>query len=312
MGKTREYKKHVLSILFSKDSIKSEIYRGLLQDLDSLYGFQAANKSQLAFYKAALKYRGLENTINSKELNFTVSSVRDELSSIIKISKNKGSESFINFHLVYFFLGKTHALEGDYNKALGAFVKAIKHTPRALFIINEAISTIDHMKKEGITIDPLILQELEPFIEWRRSITPEVITGINYGNLVNLFGVSVSKKSIKPSDPITISYFFECLNMLDQEYLICSNFLSNTDFSFSDVSKSEINQQADSMITWKVGELIQVKRVVTPAVFSLKTRNSLPPAGNYFLNLYLYRPGVDAHSISPVVNTQFSVFRIGK
>ena len=272
LGNEREYQKHIISLILSNEITDLPV-RGQYRTGDSL------GPDPTATYRTLLDQ--LKQANNSEEP-----------------------------HLIYYLKGKILFEEKKYNKALNAYIKALTLTPRALFIVKTAIKTRDYMVKNSIKIDQSNAIDLAPFIQWEKTINPQEIVNINFNNSVNLYGISVSKKEITSMESIEITYYWECKNLIDREYIVASYFANGDKLKFAESHTT--GSTGDDMVSWEIGEIIEDKREIKPAVYSLRQNNSLPPNGPYFLSLRLYTGGVDSHSISPIVHTAIPVFEVVK
>lgn len=313
LDKKRDLQKYVLALLFAKEKVPAAIWRQLSVDLKQVAAFGAQRDFPVCkFLQAAVLYEEIVNDGYSQQQRRSVLETGEILNGIIKDVDTKKTDSWMNFHLVYFYLGNVLQLSGKYAQAMEAYAKGLEICPRALFIIDKAAATADSMKKKGIDLDTAISGRLHPFFEWRSKIKPQQETGIVFDNITELYGISVSAPDIRPIDTVEITYYWKCKNLIDQEYEIICNFTNRDQFRFSQSYKSGSDKFGDDMISWRIGEVIELTTTLRPAKYSLRANNRLPPEGPYFLDICLYSAGLESRYLRPGVTAYIPVFGISE
>jgi hypothetical protein len=311
LDKRRDLQKHIFSLLFSKEKIPSPIWRQLAEDMKQFSGFDFQKDFPICkFLKAAVLYEALVNADDRRQLQPSISDIRKQLDEIIKSVDTKKTDTWLNLHLVYFYLGNTLQLENKYVQAMEAYLKGLEICPRALFIVDKAMSTSDLMKVKGIALDASISDRLYQYSLWRKKIKPQQETRIAFENITELYGVSASATDIKPMDTITITCYWECRNLIGQEYAIICKFNNQDQFEFSQSYKTGSNQFGDDMVSWRIGEIIELTTILRPAKYSLRANNQAPPGGPYFLSVSLHSSGLENRYIDSGVRAHIPVFSI--
>ncbi|MCX6984399.1 MAG: O-antigen ligase family protein, partial [Lentisphaerae bacterium] len=311
LDKNRDLQKHLLSLLFAKEKIPGTIWRQLSGDLKQAGSSDTKKDFPVCkfLYTAVLYEEAVASSVGSQRQN-SILAVKKQLNEIIESVDTKKTASWMNLHLVYFYLGNVLQLDNKYCQAMEAYAKGLEICPRALFIIDKAMATADSMREKGIELDKSVSDRLLPFSQWRDKIKPQQETGIEFDNIAELYGISVSATDINPMDTIGITYYWKCKNLIDQEYAIICNFTDQDGFKFSQSCKTGSNQFGDDMVSWRIGEIIEVTATLKPAKYYLRANNQLPPEGSYFLDICLYSGGLENRYFRSGIKAYIPVFSI--
>ena len=311
LDKNRDLQKHLLSLLFAKEKIPGTIWRQLSGDLKQAGSSDTKKDFPVCkfLYTAVLYEEAVASSVGSQRQN-SILAVKKQLNEIIESVDTKKTASWMNLHLVYFYLGNVLQLDNKYCQAMEAYAKGLEICPRALFIIDKAMATADSMREKGIELDKSVSDRLLPFSQWRDKIKPQQETGIEFDNIAELYGISVSATDINPMDTIGITYYWKCKNLIDQEYAIICNFTDQDGFKFSQSCKTGSNQFGDDMVSWRIGEIIEVTATLKPAKYYLRANNQLPPEGSYLLDISLYSGGLENRYFRSGIKAYIPVFSI--
>lgn len=313
LDKKLDMQKYVLALLFAKGKVSNSTWRQLSGDLKQLAS--SGNQGDFPICKfllAAVLYEEIANDGYSPQRRRSIMEIGEILNEIIEgVNKNK-TDAWMNFHLVYFYLGNVLQLSGEYGRAMEAYAKGLEICPRALFIIDKAAATAESMSRKGIGLEPAISGRLQPFFEWRGKIKPQQETGIVFDNIAELYGISVSAPDVRPIDTVDITYYWKCKNLIDREYEIVCNFTNQDQFGFSQNYKTGSNEFGDDMVSWRIGEIIELTTTLRPAKYSLRTNNRLPPEGPYFLDICLYSAGQESRYLRSGVKAYIPVFNVSE
>ena len=311
LDKRRDLQKYIFTLLFAKEKIPDSIWRQLTGDLKQ--GNSFTNQKDFPIYKflyAAVLSKEIVNSDDRQHRQQSILEGEKQLNEIIESVDTKKTDTWMNLHLVYFYLGNLLQLDNKHSLALDAYMKGLEICPRALFIIDKALETADLMKGKGIGLDKSISDRLLSFSNWKEKIKPQQETRIAFDSIAELYGISVSATDIKPMDTIGITYYWECKNLIDQEYAIICNFTDQDQFRFSESYKTGSNQYGDDMLSWRIGEIIESTTTLRPAKYSIRANNQLPPNGPYFLDICLYSAGLESRYIRSGVKAYIPVFGI--
>jgi hypothetical protein len=64
------------------------------------------------------------------------------------------------------------------------------------------------------------------------------------------------------------------------------------------------------MVSWRIGEIIEVTATLKPAKYYLRANNQLPPEGSYLLDISLYSGGLENRYFRSGIKAYIPVFSI--
>ncbi len=109
---------------------------------------------------------------------------------------------------------------------------------------------------------------------------------------------------------IEVTFFWEATGNISRDRIIGCNYYNETGWGFNDSHQAGSNEDANHMVSWRMGELIKVKRTISPYRKSMQQKNILPDLGYYDMRLYLYSSGIKANRLTSLVECLLPVFEI--
>ncbi len=166
--------------------------------------------------------------------------------------------SWLQRHLIPYYIGRALLLNGNRDDALKAFRRGLELSPSNLYIWRriKALSPDEPLSNPTLKL-------AESLNCLQTSFTPALM----------LYGVTCKPTTVTAlHDPIAMTHVWLCRGDITRDLVATASFFNNGYCLFS--LSNNFVQAAQSMVTWKVGELHSMTRSFQPALESLKKMNN--------------------------------------
>lgn len=214
-------------------------------------------------------------------------------------------EPWLQQPMVYYYHGMALEQQSRQLEALQAYCSALgvcpRHRPSTLcacriWADDLRAQEIDTMSGDRQRV--IDRQALDTLCSNRTGMSPAVPIDVAFGGKVRLLGYSVIPETIAPGDSVTTEYLWQCSADLRRDYIISVCYYREGQRVFVDSFQAQ--SHGSSMVHWRIGEVIPLKRTFSPIRLAARARTSIRP-GSYDMRITLHAKGIKAHRLeSPV------------
>ncbi len=232
-----------------------------------------------------------------------------ELDSLVRSVQNHEYKAWLHETLLHYYHALGLEKSGNFTDALQACSTALQTCPRHLLTAQLAQRLLKAPESTASETD------LAP--DWANlslhssrvmMLTPEIPIDTIFGGKIQLLGYTVTPRIIRPGDSVTIELLWQCIGDLERDYRITCRYKREGQPVFSDSFQTQ--NTGTSMVSWRIGELIPIKRTFSPVKLAALQKKTTIEPGWYDLSISLHASGVDAHRLEPATPCYGPAFRV--
>ncbi|MBN1256641.1 MAG: O-antigen ligase family protein [Planctomycetes bacterium] len=306
LGDSARVTRLLLRLAYTDESVATEILSQALVIVKEKSASNAAFDSNHCFPVRDFLQAALMVKLEQYEAGLTA------LNSLITKSESKLVKVWIQEHLLYYFAGLALENLGRPEEALLTYAKALSLCPRHLPSARNSarLSKSYSLPEELAPSEPFgeLRQVLADSLSWLETLNPELPVDVDFGGKFRLLGYTVTPRIITPGGLFDINFYWYCEDDIQYEYKINCVYSRGRERTFHD--NHYIRGIGFDMVGWRVGEVIEVLRKVSPSYLDTMQKGPGIRPGLYDLDVRTYPRAQQAERLIPLVRCQAPAFEV--
>ena len=284
----------LLVFVYAQDNPPMELLERAWNQLQVMDGATAASMARIhRFVKIAIAYR----LADSQDAAFPEAEASDWLATLLEMERWNSEnyrDNWVQSHLIPYYAGQILAHLGRYDEAAEAYRRALKLSPRNLYVACRLAELPGDAAQK---------------VDWLDAVLAERPLGSAFNSGVILWGFADGGSPVFTSPDETFSQVFSllCTGDIQQDYDLEVSFTRPNGKAL--FSKTPDMSSTRHTVSWRVGEIHEFKVKCRPVMDSLQRGRRRPYPGQIFAVVKLvYNSGKGREGISLSPSGVFPVF----
>jgi tetratricopeptide (TPR) repeat protein len=245
------------------------------------------------FLSTALRFRaGVE----------PVTELRDEFSELVDLVEKREVSIWVQMPLLDVYLGDAQARSGDTQAAVRSYAAALERCPTHLTAAQRLLAAA---AADSDSVPAAVLSQARRLVQ---RAQPDTHMQVAFGDKAQLLGYTVTPREIPVVGAVEVTFHWLCTGDINRDYTISCAYYLGDDLVFTDSYKP--GALGSDMPTWRVGEVISIRRQVAPTTLAARQRRGRLSPGSYDLRVSLYASGIEVRRLEPLVECRGPAFTI--